>query len=419
MNKRDYLTGMITGALIVIFLGACGACIWILFGMKNADNNLINQQLVSSTVSAGVAEGDSVLADEEFVEKMMYLENVIDVYYVDDVSGNAIQDGILDGMMYSLDDPYADYYTVEELNQVISSAQGVYYGIGAYLTEDQEKGYPMVTGIIKNSPAEDSDLCINDYICEVDGIDVLGMELSDVVALIKGEKGTAVTLTVVRMSTKEEMSMEIVRGEVETPTVVYEFYDDSKIAYIGISEFDSVTVEQFEEALAEADSDGMEGLIIDLRGNPGGSLDAVVDVAGQILPKGLVVYTEDKYGNRQEYTSDGKNELQVPLVVLVNKGSASASEILAGSIKDYGIGTIMGTTTYGKGIVQRIVGLPDGTAVKLTVSHYYTPLGNDIHKKGIEPDEYIEFDVDAYMAEEGYDNQLESAKEYLINQISN
>ncbi|MBQ4276205.1 MAG: S41 family peptidase, partial [Lachnospiraceae bacterium] len=160
------------------------------------------------------------------------------------------------------------------------------------------------------------------------------------------------------------------------------------------------------------------GLIIDLRGNPGGSVDAVVDVCREILPKGLVVYTEDKYGTREEFKCDGDNELTVPLVVLVDGGSASAAEIMAGAIKDHGIGTLIGTKTYGKGIVQSILPLQDGSAVKITTSKYFTPNGNNIHKIGIEPDEEVKFDADAYL-DEDRDNQLEYAMEYLKKKITN
>ena len=191
---------------------------------------------------------------------------------------------------------------------------------------------------------------------------------------------------------------------------------DHKIGYIQITEFDEVTTNQFKENLEMLQGDGMEALILDLRSNPGGSLSAVVDIAGMILPKGLVVYTEDKNGKREEYYSDGKHELTIPMAVLVNGASASASEILSGAIKDYGIGTLMGTKTFGKGIVQRPITLSDGSAVKLTVSSYYTPKGNNIHGIGIEPDvEYI-FDANAYY-DNRYDNQLEKAREYLSDKL--
>ena len=186
------------------------------------------------------------------------------------------------------------------------------------------------------------------------------------------------------------------------------------IAYIQIAEFDDITVSQFESALSEARANGMKGLVLDLRSNPGGSLDAVVDIAGMMLPKGIIVYTEDKYGSRTDYNCEGDKQLEVPMTVLVNGNSASASEILAGAIKDYGIGTLVGTTTFGKGIVQSVLPMTDGSAVKVTISSYYTPSGKNIHGTGIDPDVECEFDGEAYYGSpDRPDNQLEKAVEVL------
>jgi carboxyl-terminal processing protease len=248
----------------------------------------------------------------------------------------------------------------------------------------------------------------------VDGEDMYGQDSSYVVSKIKGEEHTYVTISVLRDGETDPIDISVERRKIESPTVEYEMYDDG-MAYIQITEFDLVTTSQFEEAYEQAKNDGMKGLIIDLRSNPGGNLSTVCDIARDILPKGLIVYTEDKYGKREEYTCDGKNEIQVPLVVLTNGYSASASEILAGAVKDYGIGKLVGTTTYGKGIVQKVINLSDGTAVKLTVSSYFTPAGNNIHKIGIEPDVEVEFDADLY--KEGTDNQLEKAKEVLAEMM--
>jgi carboxyl-terminal processing protease len=271
-----------------------------------------------------------------------------------------------------------------------------------------------ISGIIKNTPAEESGLLPDDYIYMVDGEDMYGQDNSYVVSKIKGEENTYVTITVIRDGETDPIDISVERRKIESPTVEYEMYDNG-MAYIQITEFDLVTTSQFEEAYEQAKADGMKGLIIDLRSNPGGNLSTVCEIARDILPKGLIVYTEDKYGQREEYTCDGKNEIQVPLVVLTNGYSASASEILAGAVKDYGIGKLVGTTTYGKGIVQKVINFTDGTAVKLTVSSYFTPAGNNIHKIGIEPDVEVEFDADLY--KEGTDNQLEKAKEVLAEMM--
>ena len=276
---------------------------------------------------------------------------------------------------------------------------------------DPDTGLGKVSGVIENTPAEEAGLRADDLIYLVDGETTMGLELSEIVARVKGEEGTTVHLTIYREGETDYLEIDVERRKIEAPTVKYEMLKNN-IGYIQITEFDEVTTDQFTEALAVVKGSGAKGLILDLRGNPGGSLNTVIDIARQLLPKGLIVYTEDKYGERDEYNCDGKRELDIPLVVLVNGNSASASEILAGAIKDYRKGVLIGTTTFGKGIVQRVLPLTDGTALKLTISAYYTPNGNNIHGVGIEPDIVCEFDGDAYY-DDGVDNQLERALKEL------
>lgn len=359
--------------------------------------------------SGSSAETESV-ANEKTTEKLGVLENTIKQYFWQDVDESTLEEGVYKGLLESLDDPYSVYYTHDELVQLQQQTEGIYYGIGAYISQDNEMGYVRVSKIIKNTPAEASGLQQDDYIYKVDGEDMQGKDSSYVVSKIKGEAGTKVTITVVREGATDPIDIEVERQKIESPTVEYQMLDND-MAYIQITEFDLVTTEQFEEAYKQAQADGMKGLILDLRSNPGGNLSTVCDIARIILPKGLIVYTEDKYGKREEYTCDGANQIKVPLVVLTNGYSASASEILAGAVKDYGIGTLVGTTTYGKGIVQKVINLSDGSAVKLTVSNYFTPNGNNIHKIGIDPDVEVEFDAEQY--KNGVDNQLEKAKEVL------
>ncbi len=349
------------------------------------------------------------------IEKLQVIEQVIDKYfYKEDVDRKALEEGAYRGMIAALNDPYSEYFSKEELEELYESSQGIYYGIGAYVSLDASTGLSRISGVISNTPAEEAELRENDIIYKVDEEEVYGLTLQETVALIKGEEGTIVRLTLIRDG--EEIVKEVERRQVESPTVNSEMFDNG-MAYIQITEFDNVTVDQFAEALAVAKGSGMKGLILDLRSNPGGNLNAVVDIAQMLLPKGRIVYTEDRDGNRDEYVCDGTRQLGVPMVVLVNGNSASASEILAGAIKDYGIGTLLGTTTYGKGIVQRPVELSDGSAVKLTISTYFTPNGINIHGIGIEPDEVCEFDGERYYSEEAYDNQLERAKELLGTMI--
>lgn len=425
-NKRSYFLGLLTGCIIAAFILCLVLIVKVITGGPVGGGDSRGNLKVTPTGSessgsgSGTAESKPPVEDDGYVlddpkvtRKIEYLEDLIDKEFIDSVSNDSIANGIYSGIMGSLNDPYAVYYTPEEWIAMQQSTQGIYYGIGAYLTKDTETLYPRISGIIKNTPAEEAGLMENDYIVEVAGEDVFDWKLDDVVSKIKGEEGTTVDMTIIRGegTDREELDFTVERRKVETPTVEYEKKENG-IAYIQISEFDAVTVDQFAEALAEAKADNMKSLIIDLRSNPGGSLKAVVDIAGMLLPAGRVVYTEDKYGKQIEYTCDGKHELNVPMVVLVNGNSASASEILAGAIKDYKKGTLMGTTTFGKGIVQQLFTMTDGSAVKLTVSHYYTPNGNDIHKVGIEPDVEIKFDSEAYKADKT-DNQLDAAIEYL------
>jgi carboxyl-terminal processing protease len=402
-NNKNYLWGLVTGVvvtlMITILIGSC--C-------------LIYAKVIKAVRLVDTSGAQSV-TDESVNEKLGVLENIIDEYYWQDVDEQTLEDGVYKGLMDSLDDPYSVYYTADELIALQEQTEGVYYGIGAYISQDTESGYVKISGIIKNTPAEESGLEAGDYIYQVDGEDMYDKDSSYVVSKIKGEENTYVTITVIREGETEPIDISVQRRKIESPTVEYEMYDNG-MAYIQITEFDLVTTSQFEEAYEQAKADGMQGLIIDLRSNPGGNLSTVCEIARDILPKGLIVYTEDKYGQREEYTCDGKNEIQVPLVVLTNGNSASASEILAGAIKDYGIGKLVGTTTYGKGIVQKVINLNDGTAVKLTVSSYFTPAGNNIHKIGIEPDVEVEFDSDLYK-EDGTDNQLEKAKEVLAEMM--
>lgn len=360
----------------------------------------------------GFGKSNSELLTDETVNKIKKLEAVIDSnYYKTDIDKEKEKDGIYKGLLDSLGDPYSVYYTEEELNELMTDTAGIYYGIGAYVGLDQTLNYPRISGIIPGSPAEAAGLLPEDIIYEVDKESTQGLELEDVVAMIKGEKGTLVHLTLLRGADNEEVEIDVTRDEVKVPTVNTKVLEDG-VGYLQITEFDEVTPDQFVEGMADLRAENIKGLIIDLRSNPGGSLQAVCDIARQLLPKGTIVYTVDRDGNREDYTCDGTHEIDIPVVVLVNKYSASASEILSGALKDYGKATLVGTTTYGKGIVQRIFDLRDGTAIKLTVSNYFTPSGTNIHGVGIAPDVEIEFDADAY-SEDRTDNQLDKAVEVL------
>lgn len=348
----------------------------------------------------------TTVTDSSVVDKLGNLEEIIEEDFLWDIEASQLEEGMYRGLMEALDDPYSTYYSAEELEEVQQKTNGVYYGIGAYVGYDADAGYAQISSVMKGTPAEESGLLAGDYLYMVDGEDMYEKSTEYVVSKIKGEEGTYVTLSIIREGESEALEIEVQRRQIDIITVEYEMLEDD-VAYIQITQFDMATTDQFAQALADARSDGMKSLIIDLRGNPGGTLVSVCDVARMLLPKGLIVYTEDKDGKRTEYTCDGTNEIDVPLAVLIDGNSASASEILAGAIKDHGVGTLVGTTSYGKGIVQQIYTLKDGSAVKLTVSNYFTPNGNNIHGTGIEPDVEVLFDSELYL--EGVDNQLEEA----------
>lgn len=403
-RKGSFSSGMIAGLSLALVIFAV---MYLIAGIRISEKN---KQSAGESV-----EGETrSVVDSALTNKLKAIEEIIDkYYYLEEVSPDTLEEGIYKGIVEALNDPYSEYYTVEELNDLMEQTQGVYCGIGAYVSIDSDTGLPKISGIIDNSPAQESELRAEDLIYEINGESTNGLTLSEAVSKIKGPEGTDVVLSVVRKGETDYLNITLTRRKVEAPTVDYDISDDG-IGYIQIKEFDDVTVDQFADALATVKGKGAKGIIIDLRANPGGSLDAVVEIARMLLPEGMIVYTEDKYGKRKEYTCDGSHKLELPLVVLVDQNSASASEILAGAIKDHQLGTLVGTTTFGKGIVQQIVPFKDGSAVKITISAYYTPSGKNIHGVGIEPDVVCEFNGEAYYGSpEHPDNQLEKAKEYL------
>ena len=370
--KRRFISGIIIGAFCAMFVFVAGTICFILV----------------TGARAGSRDEQGIL-NSNTIRKVKLLEGLVDTnYYKDDVDKTAEVEGMYKGLIDSLGDPYSVYYTEDELKELKAVTKGVYYGIGAYVGMDKERNIPMITGVMEGGPADEAGLMEGDVIYEVNKESTQGLSLDEVVAKIKGEKGTSVHLTLIREGQADNVEVDVT------------------------SEFDEITTDQFTEGLAELRASNIKGLIIDLRNNPGGNLMTVCDIARQILPKGKIVYTVDRDGNKQDYTCDGSHQIDIPVVVLINQYSASASEILAGAIKDYGIGKLVGVTTFGKGIVQSVFDLNDGTAVKLTVSDYYTPKGFNIHKIGIEPDVEIELDVDKAQNEK-IDTQKDKAVEVM------
>ena len=389
MKNKEFWKGAVVGALVVTCIGT------------------------GVFAGTGLAAKGTALGDRKCTSKLAYLEELIDRYYLGDKDEEKLQEGLYAGLLYGLNDPYSRYYTAEEYDSENSSNEGSYVGIGILMEKNKEGGVKIVE-CYEGGPGEKAGLEEKgDIISAIDGEDITEDEVSDVADIVRNSDKDSVVLTVHREGAEDAMEITVPVTDVELPSVFHEMLD-SKIGYIRITQFTGVTGEQYQEAFDDLQKQGMEKMIVDLRDNPGGLLDSVCDVLRKILPEGLIVYTEDKDGNREEEKCDGKNELRIPLAVLVNESSASASEIFAGAVQDYGIGTIVGTTTYGKGVVQSIRQLSDGSAIKLTVANYYTPKGNNINKTGIKPD--IEVSLDTSLLNKNKDeithdedNQLQEA----------
>ena len=334
----------------------------------------------------------NALSDVKTVQKLNYLEELIDKEYLDEKDESSLREGLYAGLLAGLKDPYSTYYTAEQYKELNTSNEGSYVGIGAVLQKDDAGGAKIIQ-LYEGGPGEQAGLKKGDVIKAVDGADVTDKETSDIASMVRDSEKDSVMLTIQRENEEKTRDVKVEIRDVEIQTVSHEMLSEDT-GYIRISEFSEVTSDQYKKAFADLKDQGMKKLVVDLRDNPGGLLTAVCGVLRQILPERLIVYTEDKNGKREEETCDGKNKLDMPLAVLVNGNSASASEIFAGAVKDYGIGTIVGTTTYGKGVVQTIHSLTDGSAVKITIAKYFTPKGNDINKKGINPDVEAELSGD-------------------------
>ena len=391
MKHKEYTAGVLTGVLVVTL--AVG-------GVKFVQQRQYN----------------GVLSDTSHVQKIEYLEKMIDQEYLGEVDNAEMAEGIYAGLVYGLGDVYSRYYTADEYAQETASTDGAYAGIGVSIQKNKNGGV-QIAECYEGGPGAEAGLQTGDVITAINDTDVTDMELSDVVSLIRENKDNTIVLTVFRENEEKSREISVDVTDVELPSVFGEMLD-KKTGYIQITQFTGVTPQQYKDMFAELKDKGMERLVIDLRDNPGGLLTSVCDILREILPEGLIVYTEDKYGNREEENCDGKHQLDMPLAVLVNENSASASEIFAGAVQDHEVGTIVGTTTYGKGVVQELRQLSDGSAVKLTVSNYYTPNGNSINKVGIKPDVEVKLASELLNKDEithEEDNQLQKALDVIEN----
>lgn len=382
---------------------------------------LTNTQIVFANrgTSDSIVQTTTSVLNEDVISKVNELSAYAKVYYYNDMDLEEIRDSMYKGLVEGLNDKYSVYYNAEDYAELMISTTGQYYGIGAGLTQNLETMVVSVTKVYAGTPSAAAGLKNDDIIITVDGVEGTSMEVSELVKLIRGEAGTTVHLEIYRPGTDEYLEFDVERADITLPSVDYAMLENG-IGYILIESFEKDTAHQFKTAVEELTAQGMQAMILDVRYNPGGLVTSVAEIADAILPEGLIVYIEDKAGNRQEYTSSGDTYLDIPIVLLINEDSASASEILAGAIKDYAYGTLIGTTTFGKGIVQTIFTLQDGDAIKLTTAKYFTPNGKCIHEVGIEPDIELEYE---YLNPEGteyerqYDNQILKAIEVLNGEI--
>ncbi len=364
----------------------------------------------------------NVSIDDEDMEKYQRVEEVyqyIKEHYIGEIDEEVMVDGAIKGLVTASGDKYATYFTPEEAQQFYQENEGEYGGIGVVVNIDQEKNILTVTQVYRNTPAEKAGFMPGDIIYKVDGVEVIGLESNEVVDMVKGEPGTEVLVTVLRGT--EEVEMPMTRAIIIAERAEWHM-EEGNIGYIKLVEFNGNCGELFHQAVDELMEDGMEGLILDLRYNPGGDKGIVVDIADTLLPKGPIITLIDNKGNRQVDSSDARY-LGLPLVVLVNEFSASASELLSGAIQDYdGIGVVIGETTFGKGVAQGFTSWPDGALLRLTTSEYLTPSGRCPQDVGIIPDievilnEEVANDYNLLLSEQ--DNQMQKAIEVVKDIIT-
>lgn len=412
MERKKFLSGFLCGIALTLCLG-----VFIVYGNQLGWFDKIYQ----------TSRGSEKITNSErrhALQKLGLLEKYIDKFYLNDLNAEDYENGLYKGLVSSLNDRYAAYYNKEEFEEITAMNKGEYVGIGCSVSFDKETGDFTIIQPYEGSPAQQAGIHSGDVLVSVDGKSVTGKTLSDVVSMIKGEEGTKVKIAVTRSSSEKPVELEVTRKEVETKTVTYSMLDN-KIGYIAIAGFKDTTVQQFNDAVEALQKQNMAGLILDVRDNGGGALDAVVKMTDRLLSKGLIVYTKDKDGKGDKYYAKDKKQLDLPMVLLVNENSASASEVFAGALRDHKLATLVGTKTFGKGIVQSIFSLNDGSAIKLTTSKYYTPNGDNIHEVGIEPDIVVEMNKDYDKVEDDLvegpdlekDNQLQAAMECMNKKI--
>ncbi len=385
---RGFGMGFLAGLLAALIC----VCVFLL-GWSTARRVRLQRERENESQSEETENiGAEVLTDYHTLSKMEEIRNLVEQNYLGDVDSDTLSEYLFLGIAYGLEDEYANYYSPPELETVIENTRGVYFGIGISIEEDAQTQKIRILEVYDGSPAAEAGLAVEDIIVDVDGTSTDGMDLNEVTDLIRSQEDSF-SMKVSREGTGE-LEVELKCDTVERSYVESEMLD-GKIGYVRITDFTGSAVKQFREAVETLDEEGMEKMIVDLRGNLGGLFDSVKAILDDILPEGLIVYTETKDKEREEFLSDEKQLVTCEIAVLVDGETASASEIFAGAVQDYGLGPIIGTQTYGKGVVQDTYTLSDGSAIKFTTRKYFTPKGQDIDGNGITPDIVIEEDSES------------------------
>lgn len=378
-GKKSYFAGLITGVIWGI------AVVFILIILSNIiESELTESGKISNNVGTSALTGSS---------KSSIIKQYIDKYFMEDVDNDILTEGMYKGMLESLNDPYSVYYTKDEVESLKQSSEGEYVGLGISVTQNNETKVITVTKVYDDSPAKDAGIESGDTIYSINDNVLTDETLDELLVDIKGEEGKEVKMQLKRGEETIDADMKL--REVLIDVVSYEMLEDN-IGYIIIDQFTGTSTEQVEEAINDLKSQGMERIIVDLRDNPGGQLECIQVILNYFLPKDkLLLYSETKDGEQEKYYTENDGLVtDMPLCVLVNENSASASEVFAGVVKCYDRGKLVGTKTFGKGIMQSTFGLSDGTAIKLTIGKYYLPDDSNIHGIGIEPDYEVKLPED-------------------------
>ncbi len=421
-KKRGFGWGVLVGALGMLAVVLVLSAVVAVGVLAVRSNTFIKVEKTDGSQVTENGDGTSVvdenLLNADLLSQASLIESYLEDYFLYEVDNEALRDGMLQGLLLALEDPYSQYYNEAELASFNDSTEGEYVGIGAAVTQELSTGIVRISKPYEGTPSAEAGLLPGDIIVSVDDTEVTGMELTQVVSLIKGEEGTTVVLHIYREDEEEYLDIEVQRRTVEIPTVTSKMLDN-KVGYIEVTSFDGVTANQFITAYEDLKAQGMEKVIIDMRDNGGGLVDTVEMMLDYLLPEGTIFYVKDKNGNKSmEYSSDASAALDIPTVILVNENTASAAEIFAGNIQEFDLGTVVGTTTYGKGVMQKMfyTNSQQTAAVKLTVADYYIHSDKNINGTGIAPDVEIELDEEAAKLVEipvEQDNQLQKALEVL------